>query len=142
MLWNWKQPDWSDFRYDKNRQESRESRFLHSAGLISGLIRHLDPSAGEQMRIELIGGEAVQTTAIEGEILDRESVQSALRQQFGLQADDRRIPPAEQGIAEMMVDLYRTYDQPLDQPTLHRWHEMLMKGRSDIRDIGRYRTRE
>jgi Fic family protein len=42
----------------------------------------------------------------------------------------------------MMVDLYRTYDQPLDQPMLYRWHEMLMKGRSDLRDIGRYRTHE
>jgi Fic family protein len=142
MLWNWEQPDWPDFRYEKNRLESREARFLHSAGLISGLIKHLDPGAGEQLRIELIGDEAVQTSAIEGEILDRESVQSSLRRQFGLQTDDRRIPPAEQGIAEMMVDLYRTYDQPLEQPMLFRWHEMLMKGRSDIRDIGCYRTHE
>jgi Fic family protein len=142
MKWNWQQRDWPDFRYEKNRLESREARFLHSAGLISGLIRHLDPGASEQLRIELIGDEAVQTSAIEGEILDRESVQSSLRRQFGLQTDDRRIPPAEQGIAEMMVDLYRTYNQPLDQPTLYRWHQMLMKGRSDIRDIGRYRTHE
>ncbi len=142
MLWNWELPDWPDFRYERNRLESREARFLHSAGLISGLIRHLDPGAGTQLRIELIGDEAVQTSAIEGEILDRESVQSSLRRQFGLQTDDRRIPPAEQGIAEMMVDLYRTYDQPLDQPTLYRWHQKSMKGRSDLRDIGRYRTHE
>src|SRR5512136_2248272 len=106
MKWNWEQPDWPDFRYEKNRLESREARFLHSAGLISGLIKHLDLGAGEQLRIELIGDEAVQTSAIEGEILDRESVRSSLRRQFGLQTDDRRIPPAEQGIAEMMVDLY------------------------------------
>ena len=142
MLWNWEQPDWPDFRYEQNCLESREARFLHSAGLISGLIRHLDPGAGEQLRIELIGDEAVQTSAIEGEILDRESVQSSLRRQFGLQTDDRQIPPAEQGIAEMIVDLYRTYNQPLDQPMLYRWHQMLMKGRSDLRDIGCYRTHE
>jgi Fic family protein len=142
MIWNWEQPDWPNFRHEKNRLESREARFLHSAGLISGLIKHLDPGAGEQLRIELIGDEAIQTSAIEGEILDRESVQSSLRRQFGLQTDDRRIPPAEQGIAEMMVDLYRTYDQPLDQPMLYRWHQMLMKGRADIRDIGCYRTHE
>jgi Fic family protein len=142
MIWNWEQPDWPDFRYEKNRLESREARFLHLAGLISGLIKHLDPGAGEQLRIELIGNEAIQTSAIEGEILDRESVQSSLRRQFGLLTDDRRIPPGEQGIAEMMVDLYRTYDQPLDQAMLFRWHQMLMKGRSDVRDIGRYRTHE
>jgi hypothetical protein len=43
MLWNWQQPDWQDFRYEKNCLESREARLLHSAGLISGLIKHLDP---------------------------------------------------------------------------------------------------
>jgi Fic family protein len=142
MIWNWEQADWPNFRYEKNRLESREACFLHSAGLISGLIKHLDPGAGEQLRIELIGDEAIQTSAIEGEILDRDSVQSSLRRQFGLQTDNRRIPPAEHGIAEMMVDLCRTFDQPLDHAMLCRWHQMLMKGRSDIRDVGRYRTHE
>ncbi|MBN2339772.1 MAG: Fic family protein [Acidobacteria bacterium] len=140
MRWNWELPDWPDFRYEMRRLESREARFLHSAGLIAGLIRHLDAGAGEQLRIELLGDEAVQTSAIEGEILDRESVRSSLRRQLGLQTDGRPIPPAEQGIAEMMVDLYRTFDRPLDHPVLYRWHGMLMKGRQDIRIIGRYRT--
>lgn len=140
MKWNWELPDWPDFRYEKSRLESREARFLHSAGLIAGLIRHLDAGAGEQLRIELMGNEAVQTSAIEGEILDRESVRASLRRQLGLQADTRPIPPAEQGIAEMMVDLYRTFDRPLDHPALYRWHGMLMRARPDIRDIGRYRT--
>ena len=142
MKWNWQQPDWPDFRYEKSHLEPYEAQFLHSAGLILGLIRHLDPGSGEQLRIELIGNEAIQTSAIEGEILDRDSVQSSLRRQFGLQTDDRRIPPAEQGIAEMMVELFRSFNQPLDHAMLYRWHRMLMNGRSDIRDIGRYRTHE
>ncbi len=115
---------------------------MHSAGVVLGTIKHLDVGATEQLRIELLSNEAVQTSAIEGEILDRDSVQSSLRRQFGLQADDRRVTPAEQGVAEMMVDLYRTFDQPLEHATLQRWHQMLMKGRSDARDIGRYRTHE
>lgn len=67
-------------------------------------------------------------------------MQSSLRKQFGLQADDRRVTPAERGISEMMVDLHRTFYQPLENETLHRWHRMLMEGRSDVHDIGRYRT--
>jgi Fic family protein len=142
MQWNWQLPDWPNFKYDKARLESQESWFLHSAGVVLGMIKHLDTNATEQLRIELLTDEAVQTSAIEGEILNRESVQSSLRKQFGLQADDRHVTPAERGISEMMVDLYRTFDQPLDHETLYRWHQMLMKGRTDIRDIGRYRTHE
>jgi len=73
MKWNRQLPDWPDFRYDKTRLESQESWFLHSAGMALGMIKHLDVGATERLRIELLGNEAVQTSAIEGEILDRES---------------------------------------------------------------------
>jgi Fic family protein len=142
MEWNWQLPDWPNFRYDMNCLESQESWFLHSAGMVLGMIKHLDTGATEQLRIELLSNEALQTSAIEGEILDRESVQSSLRKQFGLQTDDRHVTPAERGISEMMVDLYRTFNQPLDSETLYRWHRMLMEGRKDVRDIGCFRTHE
>ncbi len=140
MTWNWQQPDWPNFRYEKSRLDTQEAHFLHSAGVLLGVIKHLDPEAGETLRIELIANEAVQTSAIEGEMLDRDSVQSSLRRQFGLQTDDRRIPPPEQGIAEMMVDLYKTFAERLAHETLFRWHRMLTKGRQDLKDIGGYRT--
>jgi hypothetical protein len=57
--------------------------------------------------------EAVTTSEIEGEILDRASVQSSIQRQLGLAADGRRVAPKEQGTAEMMVDLYRTFSAPL-----------------------------
>ena len=56
--------------------------------------------------------EAMKTSEIEGEILDRESVQSSVRRHFGLATENKRIRPAERGIAEMMVDLYHSFDQP------------------------------
>jgi Fic family protein len=142
VKWNWQQSDWPHFRYDKSRLDKEEGHFLHSAGLLLGVIKHLDEEAREKLRIELIANEALQTSAIEGEILDRDSVQSSLRRQFGLHADNRKIPPAEQGIAQMMVDLYRTFDKPLTHKMLHQWHQVLMKGRTDMRDIGHYRTHE
>ena len=52
-----------------------------------------------------MSGEAVTTSAIEGEVLNRASVQSSILHQLGLASPDkRRVMPAEQGIAEMMVD--------------------------------------
>lgn len=51
--------------------------------------------------------EPVTTSKIEGEALNRESVQSSIQRQLGTAADKRRASLAEQGIAKMMVDLYR-----------------------------------
>lgn len=92
--------------------------------------------------MELISNEALNTSEIEGEILNRDSLQSSIRRNFGLSTDHRRVPPAEHGIAQMMVELYRHFNAPLSNKLLCHWHEMLMNGRRDLKNIGCYRTDE
>jgi Fic family protein len=82
-----------------------EAQFLIGSGAFAGTVRHLGAEDQEQLTIEAISSEAITTSEIEGEILDRASVQSSIRRQFGLVTDHRRVKPAEQGIAEMMVSL-------------------------------------
>jgi signal transduction histidine kinase len=48
--------------------------------------------------------------------------------------------PAERGIAELMVDVCRTFADPLDAGTLLRWHRMVMRGRPEMADVGAWRT--
>jgi hypothetical protein len=59
-----------------------------------------------------------------------------------LDTDHRRIPPAERGIANMMISLYREFAEPLTDQTLFTWHHMILNGRQDIRAIGRYRDHD
>jgi len=140
MRWNWQQPDWPEFRYDPAALEPLEKRFLLSCGEFIGAVRHVGEDDRNLLKIELISEEALKTSAIEGEILNRDSVQSSLRQQFGLGGDKRRVPPAERGIAEMMVHLYDTFAAALNQETMFAWHRMLIGERRDIQVIGGYRT--
>jgi len=140
MHWNWQQPEWPNFTWQKPRLARAEQQFLLGAGTLVGAVKHLNGDDREQITIEAISTEAVTTSEIEGEILDRTSVQSSIRRQFGLQTDNRRVGPAERGIAEMMVDLYRSFAAPLSNQMLFAWHRMLVSGRRDLRDVGRYRT--
>ena len=142
MKWNWQQPDWPHFTWSSTRLVKAEERFLTSGGVLVGAVSHLDEANRDQLTVEAMSEEAVTSSQIEGEVLDRDSVQSSIRRQLGFSLDSRRESPAERGIAEMMVDLYRHYAQPLDESTLCSWHEMLMNGRRDIRDRGRYRTHQ
>lgn len=109
-------------------------------GIFAGTLHHLRPEEKDQLTIETLSTGALTTSEIEGEILDRASVQSSIQRQLGLAADQRRVKPAEQGIAEMYVDLYRSFDKPLSDEMLFAWHRMVAKDRNDIRDIGAYRT--
>src|SRR5437879_2293905 len=140
MTWNWQRPDWPNFRWQRTRLEAAEKQFLVSGGVFVGSVRHLVKEERNQLTIEAMSTEAVTTSEIEGEILDRASVQSSLRKQLGLATDERRVRPAERGIAEMMVELYRSFADPLSEEMLFHWHRMTMSGSRNLRDVGRYRT--
>lgn len=139
MKWNWEQPRWPAFSYDPTTMEPVERQFLLHSGEFIGACKHVSTADQDRLKIELISDEAVKTSEIEGELLNRDSVQSSLIHQFGLGPDKPRISPAERGIAEMMVDLYRTFASPLSDRMLFRWHRMLLKGNRDVAVIGGYR---
>jgi Fic family protein len=140
MRWNWQLIDWPNFGFDPTRLRAAEERFLRGSGVVVGTMHHLDGDARQGLVIELISQEMVESSAIEGEVLDRASVQSSIARQLGFVADKRRSNPAEAGAAELMADLYRRYAEPLTDNLLFEWHRMLMNGRRDLADIGAYRT--
>ncbi|AXB78900.1 Fic family protein [Novosphingobium sp. P6W] len=140
MRWNWQLIDWPNFGFDPTRLRAAEERFLRGSGVVVGTMHHLDGDARQGVVIELISQEMVESSAIEGEVLDRASVQSSIARQLGFVADKRRSNPAEAGAAELMADLYRRYAEPLTDKLLFDWHRMLMNGRRDLADIGAYRT--
>ncbi|WP_426418988.1 Fic family protein [Bradyrhizobium genosp. A] len=128
MLWNWEEPTWPHFTYDAAALDPLEAEFLLRSGEFIGAFKHVRPDDQENLRIELIGDEALKTSEIEGEILNRDSVQSSLRHQFGLGGQEAGVPPAERGIAQMMVDLYLNFARSLTDETMFGWHGMLMSG--------------
>src|SRR3546814_11547998 len=95
MRWNWQLPDWPDFRFDADRIRVSEEQFLKGAGVVIGALHHLDTDGRDGLTIELISQEIVDSSAIEGEILDRASVQSSLARHLGFAADQRRPSAAE-----------------------------------------------
>ena len=140
MTWNWQQPDWPHFTWEKDRLTAAEQRFLLRGGTLMGLLKHLDHNDRDQLVADAMSTDAVTTSEIEGEILDRASVQSSIRRRLGLTAEKRRAKPGEVGIAEMMVDFYRSFAAPLSHATLFRWHSLVLRGPRDLKDVGRYRT--
>ena len=140
MQWNWQQPDWPDFSWKQARLLKAEALFLVEAGEYAGTAKHLEAEDREQLTVEAMSTEAVTTSEIEGEILDRASVQSSIRRQLGLATDHRKVGAAEQGVSEMMVDLHHTCAEPLSHDMLFRWHRMLTTGRRDLENVGGYRT--
>ena len=90
------------------------------------------------LHVEIIREEAIQTSQIEGEFLDRESVQSSLRRHFGLQTESTNKLLKEKGISDLLIDVYEDYDEPLSHDLFQRWHGKLFSGQRT--DAGQYRS--
>lgn len=142
MPWNWTQDGWPEFRYDPKALDPHERRFLLASGEVLGAVRHVGPGDREQLQIEFLSDEALKTSAIEGEVLDRLSVQSSLRRHLGLAPDAYPVKPREQGVSAMMVDVYSGFSAPLDHQTLFRWHAMLLAHDRSLQVVGGYRTHD
>ncbi len=140
MPWNWEYPNWPNFAFDSKPLEALEQRFLLRSGEFIGAHKHVSADDQESLRIELISEEAVKTSQIEGEILDRDSVQSSLRAEFGLGTEKPGVKPAERGISKMMAGLYHNFAAPLTGQTMFDWHALLLAGDTIMKVIGGYRT--
>jgi len=140
--WNWQQPEWPHFTYDVEALALLERNFARKSGVLTGSVKHISGEEREHFTVQLMGSEALKTSEIEGEILDRDSIQSSIRKHLGLDTSVRRATPSEAGIAEMLVDLYRTFAASLNQQQTFEWHSMVCSGRRDLAVIGGYRTNE
>src|SRR5688500_8475022 len=99
MNWNWQQKDWPDFKYDPGRLEASEATFLKQGGMLLGTFKHLKPADENELIAEAATSEAITTSAIEGEILDRQSVRSSILRHLGIRSEQRPRRPREEGIA-------------------------------------------
>ena len=125
MSWNWQKKQWPNFKYDENILKQYESTFLYNSGIFLGTLKHLLGEEKKLLSVEIICEEAFKTSEIEGEILNRDSLRSSICKNFGLKIDNRKISPLEQGIAEMMIDLYQNFARTLNHKSLFKWNSMI-----------------
>ena len=140
MRYNWEQADWPHFRYRSDALMDDLLAFAEEAGQVGGFVEALPDDLGVEAVLDLMIAEAVRTSAIEGEILARDSVMSSIRNHLGLNPAPEPVSDRlADGAGELMVAVRRTFAEPLSADTLFAWHRMLLGGSSRVR-IGGWRV--
>jgi Fic family protein len=83
MTWNWQQKEWPEFKYDITSLAQFEDQFLHQSGVIFGAYKHLKDEDQTALKVSVASDEALKTSEIEGEYLNRDSLQFSIRHNFG-----------------------------------------------------------
>lgn len=132
-MYNWQLPEWPNFVYDVQEIQPLILAFAQETGEVSGMIQGLSDDLKQETLLQLMLSEAVTTSEIEGEYISREDVMSSIRNNLGL--NETLIKVKDQragGLAELMLDVRKSFDQPLSLDMLQTWHNMLMTGARNV----------
>ena len=140
MTYNWQSPEWPDFIYNLAEVQLIIVNFAKETGEINGIIQALPEEMQLENLLQLMLSEALKTSEIEGEYLSREDVMSSIRNNLGLNESPVTIKDQQAaGIGRLMVEVRRSFQEPISIGMLKYWHQLLMENSKQI-NAGEWRS--
>ena len=138
--YNWQQDDWPQFKFSLNGVEDDLLIFSQKVGRVSGILDALPENTKQDVIVNIILVEAIKTSAIEGEYPNRKDVLSSIRKNLGLHYSPEHIKDkSAAGLGELMIDVGKTFKEPLTEEKLFAWHKMLLQENKNV-EAGQWRT--
>ena len=129
--------DWPRFGWSAKALAKALGAVRHKQGRLIGRMEALGFNLRAEASLQTLTEEAVKSSEIEGEMLDRAQVRSSIARRLGM--DAAALPSADrnvEGVVEMMLDATQKYQEKLTQDRLYDWHASLfLTGRSGMRKI-------
>lgn len=131
-MFHWESKDWPNFTFDASLVVKSIAEYSNKAYGIEGALSQLPSSDHNAAFVHLLVEEALSTSAIEGEKLNREEVRSSIAKFLGLQAIEHGGHfPKEKGIAAMLIDVRKSIKTAMSKELLCHWHSLLLHGSED-----------
>ncbi len=124
--WIWQHKKWPNYLWDEEKLSESYELALRAQGRLEGEGVILGPHETLESHINALIDDAVGTAAIEGEILNPESVRSSLVNQLGLK--ELGLPHADaktEGQVRLLLEANYQFNAPLTHERLFSWHGFL-----------------
>ena len=137
-MYNWQHKNWPEFKFDSSSIDNELMKFMLKAGELKGIISALPESISTETIIQIMVSEAIKTSEIEGEIINRIDVMSSIRKNLGLHISQEPKDKNAIGLSKLLIDVRNTYKQPLTEMKILEWHKLLMGNNKRI-NAGQWR---
>ena len=122
----WQQPKWTDFYWDDSVLFEIYGTCRYEQGLLRAQIQTLGLEERLKAQAEVLVEEAMKTSEIEGEHLDREQVRSSVALKLGLPTAGLRQPERNvEGLVQILLDATQNFSVPLTAERLKGWQAAL-----------------
>ena len=108
--------DWPHFRWDQESILPLLAAVRHRQGRLLGQMESLGFALREEAVLQTLTEDVVQSSSIEGEVLDKAQVRSSIARRLGLEAS--ALLPADrdmEGVVEMLLDATQRYAEAADR---------------------------
>ncbi len=124
--WLWQHNDYPNFKYNKDKLESILFDIKYYQGLLNGIYETINDDELSIAKLEILTIEIIDTSAIEGEILNRNSVRSSISKKLGIDIciDDNSNDQSD-GLVDILLDATINYDKEFTLERLFGWHNAL-----------------
>ncbi|MES9856811.1 MAG: Fic family protein [Sedimenticola sp.] len=126
MPWIWENKEWPDYQCDVSEFTDDVAAFHLKSERLYGRIETLSENYQADALVDLMLSEAIKTSAIEGEHLDRDSVRSSLLSMIGIETTSISQDERAEGAAALMVDVRKNWDHPLTNELLGQWQSCVI----------------
>ena len=124
--WIWEQENYPNFVYDISKLQLLLEKTSKEQGYLSAIMQSMSHDIRIKRQSEALEDEAINTSAIEGEILNRDSVKASINSKFGFEeVDYAKVDKSTDNLLELLIDANSNYDEDLTLDRLYRWHYTL-----------------
>ena len=135
--WIWEYEEYPNFKYDKDRLSLILRDISYEQGKLKAFMLLMDQESTKYSLASTLENEIIASCQIEGEILNRQSVRSSIKQKLGLESHEYyNAIRKEDNYVEILIDANTHYGQALNLEKIFGWHHaMFEKGYSGFSKI-------
>ena len=124
--WIWEHENYPNFSYNKERLSEKIKRVEYLRGLVSGILSIANKDELDELEITNLTNEIINTSQIEGEYLNRDSVRDSVAKAINkafASSEDMSTRHTD-NLVTLMLDSHRN-NELLSVERLHGWHNAL-----------------
>lgn len=126
--WIWEYEEYPDFKYDKDKLSLILRDIAYEQGKLQSFMLLMDQESTKYSLANTLEDEIISSCKIEGEILNRQSVRSSIKQKLGLEFHEHYNALRKEDIyVEILIDANTNYNEALNLEKIFAWHNAMFE---------------
>ena len=130
--WIWQYKNYPHFEYDSKKLEKLIESISRKQGELMVLSRVIGRENLQQSQLNALENEIISSFAIEGEVLDRDSVKSSIKEKLEMEVvEGYRGKTKESNCVDILLDANSNYEEHLTVEKIFTWHYKMFENHNN-----------